>query len=97
MSLTDSRFKLAMFDKLSKQKESSEIKVKELTFEIELLKESGESEFDYIEKLMNRREGHKEKLRNSIAALDQLEKDLNGGTSLNPFLEKEKVESETEE
>ena len=96
MSIADTRFELSMFDKLTRQKESSENKVKELNFEIELLKKSGESEFEYLEKLFNRKSGFSEKLRNTNAALDQLERDMNGGASLDSFLEEGKVESENE-
>ena len=95
MSIADTRFKLSMFDKLTRQKESAENKVKELNFELELLNKSGEGEFDYREKLSTRRLNAAEKLRNTVAALDQLEKDMNGGSTLNPFLNddiKEKVQ-----
>ena len=96
MSIADTRFKLSMFDKLTRQKERSENKVRELNFEMELLKKSGESNNEYMDKLFNSKFNASEKLRNTIAALDQLEKDMNGCSTLNPFL-KEKVESETEE
>lgn len=93
MSLEDSRFKLAMFDKLTEQKKKCEKNIKELNFEIELLKKGGVDNLDYLEKLQTRKWNWSEKLSNTIVALDQLERDLNGGASLNPFLEKKKVES----
>ena len=57
MTIVDTRFKLSMFDKLTKQRKSAENKIRELNFEIELLNKSSESEFEYKEKLFNRKHG----------------------------------------
>lgn len=69
MSLAESRFKLSMFDKLTAQKQNCESKIKELNYELDLLRKSQESDLEYREKLSKRRDTQQEKLRNTILEL----------------------------
>ncbi len=85
---------LTVYNDLLKSKQKLELKIQKLEVRIRVLHTAEYSNFVLIEKLVLDMEKAENNLSDINHELDLFEKKLNGGASLDKFLETGKVESE---